>query len=180
VLKEELATQMSKIQNISDLMKDDLWKTLSSINNWVRFSEGKAIALLAAQGVLIGVLSKESFGSVEAMTRAQLILITIAMILNSVSMLFAFLCLNPRLRLHGGISPLYFGSISSSFGSSDEYYHYYRQKMSDADSSSKELSGQIFVNSQIAFRKYKYVAYSIRSLFLSIFIWVILILNNLY
>ena len=154
-------------------MNENLWKTLTTINEWVRFSEGKAVALLTAQGVLIAVLSQilltgnQIFGTIESLLSG------IAIILNTASMFFSFLCLNPRLKLRGGISPLFFGSIASSFKDSIEYYEFYRSKMNTDETISKELCGQIFVNSQIANRKYRHVAYSIRLFFGSALAWIL-------
>jgi len=152
-------------------MNENLWKTLGSINEWVRFSEGKAIALLAAQGVLIGVLSQNLLLDDFSLNAKESITVGLALAFNGGSMFFAFLCLNPRIKLKGGISPLFFGSIASSFKASNEYFDYYNEKMSNEESISKELCGQIFVNSQIANRKYRNVAYSIRLFFGSISAW---------
>lgn len=160
-------------------MNEDLWKTLSSVNEWVQFSEGKAVALLAAQGVLIGLLSQGQLGQEQNLETAELTLGSIAVVLNALSMFYAFLCLNPRLKSSGGVSPLYFGSISSSFNSSNEYHDYYKDKMSDGASISKELCGQIFINSQIASKKYGNVAYSIRAFIASVFFWIAFVLFGL-
>lgn len=160
-------------------MNEDLWKTLTSINEWVRFSEGKAVALLAAQGVLVGLLSQDQLGQENDLNTIGVVLGGVAITLNAASMLFAFFCLNPRLKLRGGVSPLYFGSIAASFKTSVEYYDYYKNKMADNDAVSKELCGQIFVNSQIADRKYKNVAYSIRLFLSSALFWFLFILTRL-
>ena len=159
-------------------MHDDLWKTLASINEWVRFSEGKAIALLAAQGLFVSIIAQNGLGQESGTETVSLCLGYLALILNVISMFFAFLCLNPRLKLGGGVSPLYFGSIASSFNNSKEYQSYFKEKMGDSESVLRELSGQIFVNSQIADRKYRNVAYSLRIFIASILTWVLLIITE--
>ena len=160
-------------------MTEDLWKTLSSINEWVRFSEGKAIALLTVQGVLIAVLSQNLLAESQSFDSVVLIVASAALALNAISMLFAFLCLNPKLKLLGGVSPLFFGSIASSFKGSNEYYEYYRDNMNTDESISKELCGQIFVNSQIANRKYRNVAYSIRLFLGAAFAWMLFVATRI-
>lgn len=152
-------------------MHEDLWKTLTSINEWVRFSEGKAVGLLAAQGVLISVIGQNGLGYEGAHVTLALCLGSAALILNAISMFYAFLCLNPRLKLRGGVSPLYFGSIAQSFNNSADYQRYFMEKMANSESVSRELCGQIFVNSQIADRKFRNVAHSIRAFVFSILLW---------
>lgn len=157
-------------------MIEHLWKTLASVNEWVRFSEGKAIALLAAQGVLIGLLSQDKLLNDQNLTATETVLGIFAVLFNALSMLYAFLCLNPRLKLKGGVSPIYFSSIATSFQQSEEYRQFYKERMNEDDSIEKEVCGQIFVNSQIAMRKYNNIAYSLRLFFTSALLWVIFLL----
>jgi hypothetical protein len=152
-------------------MHEDLWKTLAYINEWVRFSEGKAVGLLAAQGVLISVIGQNGLDYEGSHVSWALCLGSVALILNIISMFYAFMCLNPRLKLRGGVSPLFFGSIAQSFKNSADYQRHFMEKMTDSESVSKELCGQIFVNSQIADRKFRNVAYSIRIFVVSILFW---------
>lgn len=159
-------------------MTENLWKTLSSINDWVRFSEGKAIALLAAQGVMIGVISQNHLNTLNEVSGLGVFLSSIALILNGGSMLFAFFCLNPRLKFSGVPSPIYFGSIATNFDSAEEYYEYFENNMSDTKSISGEISRQIHANSHVAYNKFKDVAFSIRFFVGSLGFWFVFIFKE--
>jgi hypothetical protein len=102
------------------------------------------------------------------------------MLFNGASVAWAFACVNPRLRLIGGISPIYFGTISEKFGNSSEYKKFFNEKFSDESDVEEELAGQVYVNSTIAWRKFKNVAYSLRALVISLCLWSAYILILLF
>ena len=157
-------------------MNDNLWKTLHNINEWIRFSEGKAIAIMATQGVFITIASQKLLEDSLVFGSFELITTVVALLFSCVSIGIAFQCLNPSLKISGGVSPLYFGSIAESFNSSREYYEYFNQSMTADNSISEELCGQIYINSRIADRKYRHVAYSIRCMMCAIVAWTIFII----
>lgn len=156
-------------------MTENLWKILDNVKEWIKVSESKAAILLTVQSVIIGLLSTSQSGQDSHPTCFQVALIAIAIILNGVSMAFAFLCLNPRLKLRGGKSPLYFQSIAS-FSNSEDYKLYYIKTMTEPDAQVKELCGQIYVNSEIARRKFFHAGVAIRAFSGAMLFWFLLIL----
>jgi len=94
-----------------------LWQIFSTTNEWVRYSDGKAVALLGIQGVLIGLIIaffKDSFSTADS-TLASRIFLFAGIVSIAISMLFTFLCLTPRLKNASKtkVSPIYFGSIAT-------------------------------------------------------------------
>lgn len=80
-------------------------------------------------------------------------------------------CLNPRLKLIGGVSPIYFGTISENFKNSREYRSFFKNNFSTEENMEEEPSGQVYVNSKIAWKKFRCVAFSLRFLVASLAFW---------
>ncbi len=153
-------------------MNDQRWKTFSLVNEWVRFSDTKAATLLAIQGVLLGIFSQSDWTKYpDKLGCFPVVIGVVAILLTLISMFFAFNSLNPKLKLMGGNSPLFFGSIASGFKNSHEYQQHFDKTMHSEEAIAKELSGQIFVNSQIAMRKFTDVTYSLRWFMVAMFFW---------
>jgi hypothetical protein len=149
------------------------WKLLQSVNDWIKVSDTKAIAILGTQSIFFafiisGTISKDFHAQI---TSFPLILAAIAISLNFISVLFAFLSINPSLKLKGGISPLYFGSIANNFNNSKEYSDFCRNRIDDDSQVLSELEAQIYINSEIAWEKFCNVTRSIRLLTISLFVW---------
>ncbi|WP_419835986.1 Pycsar system effector family protein [Endozoicomonas atrinae] len=158
------------MDSIAQRTEDRLWKTYSIVNEWIRYSDTKAYTLLAVQGVFIGLLYKAFDGSIDSSGLTKTLSIT-GLLLNVISVFFAFTCINPRLNVTGTQSPLYFGAIAS-FASADSYQSHFNNKFVTPESVEKELSRQIYINSKIADRKYKNVTYSMRSFVVSLAPWI--------
>jgi len=124
-------------------------------------------------------LLKDFKGDSVAMTNCQYSIAAIGLMFNIISMIYAFDCLNPRLKLKGGISPIYFGSIANSFSNSKDYLEHYEANFSTDEQIVKQLAGQVYVNSCIAYKKFKLVAYSLRFLSISLAIWIVLLFTKI-
>ncbi|MFC1934667.1 Pycsar system effector family protein [Chloroflexota bacterium] len=88
-------------------------------------------------------------------------------------MIFTFLCLSPRLKSAGKISPIYFGSIAREFRNSGEYYEYIQNNFTSEDEVAQSVAEQIHANSVISSKKYALVSWSIRFLMVGLTFWVI-------
>ncbi len=147
-------------------------------NEWVRYSDTKAVALLGVQGVLLGFLIKTYDGTSFNPTCFQYIVSGVGLIFNIISMIFAFVCLNPKLKFDNDtLSPIYFGSIALHFEKAEQYQEYINKAFSTKDQIIHELCSQIFVNSAIAYRKFRQVTYSLRCFITSLLFWLILLIS---
>lgn len=163
-------------------MDQRLWQILSMINGWVRYSDGKAVALLGIQGILIGLIIafiKDSY-SISSSTLFSSIFLIAGIISIAASMVFTFLCLSPRLKNSNGISPIFFRSIATNFQNSNEYMKYLQENFNSEENISKYLSEQIHANSKIANKKFGVVSWATRLLMLGLAFWVVLFISMLF
>ena len=146
-------------------------------NEWIRYSDTKAVALLGVQGVLLGFLMKSLSNAFSGKMSADLLFLTlIAFGFNILSVVLAFLCINPQLKTKGSISPIYFGSIANHFEDSIHYYEHFSKTFTEHDHIAKELCSQVYLNSCIANKKFLRVTYSLRCFVGSLFCWMSLLL----
>ena len=150
--------------------EDRLWKTYSTINEWIRYSDTKAYTLLAVQGVFIGLLYKALDGSIDSSGLTKILAIS-GLLLNVCSLVFAFFCVNPRQNVTGPVSPVYFGAIAK-FSSAEDYQSHFNSSFVAPESVEKELSRQIYINSKVADQKFKKVTYSMRCFTASLVPWI--------
>jgi hypothetical protein len=147
---------------------------LQSVNGWISLSDTKAFALLGAQGLffafIISAVVSDGFYKYVA-SCWPLIILACALLLNGASVVFSFMAVNPRLKLKGGPSPFYFGSVAESFKDSKGFSVFCADRLKTEDAVAFELDGQIYVNSTIAWKKFKAVAYAIRFLVGSLAFW---------
>ncbi len=160
---------------------DNLWHILNLTNDWIKHSDTKAIALIGIQGVIVAFILSMLNGNNAFNAKGDYdgLIIIGGVLFNSLSLFFAFLCLNPKLKLTGGVSPIYFGSIAENFDDSKQYEIHFDDKFTNDEHIKHELCGQIYVNSCIAQRKFKQVAYSVRLFTTSLAFWMILVILNL-
>lgn len=162
---------MDKIEN--------LWKIFGNINEWIRYSDTKAVALLGIQGVILGI----TFGShtiFTELTLMQLLLAAAGIVSNVLSAFLAFMCLSPRLGHGRLVSPIYFKSIAGEFASAGEYEKFVESSFRNPSDISHHLSVQIFANAQIAQIKFRSVAWSVRFFAFALAMWTIVTLVLLY
>lgn len=162
-------------------MNDRLWQIFSSTNEWLRYSDGKAVALLGIQGVLIGLaIAFISSSSSSEKPVASTIFLIIGFVSLVISMFASFMTLSPRLKGSGKISPIYFGSISVNFKNSDSYTKFLKENFNTDDKVTDALSEQIHTNSKIASIKFKWVSWSMRFLVIGFVFWVVSVVIELW
>jgi len=157
---------------------ESLWETLKSVNDWIKFSDTKALALLGFQVVFLGFILSKALGSQfrEMNSPLTYLVLMAAFALNAGSITWTFKCLNPRLKMIGGVSPIYFGTISEKFKNSRQYRDFFKKNFSHEEDIEDELAGQVYMNSTIAWKKFRCVAYSLRFLVASLAFWAIYLL----
>ena len=155
-------------------MNDTLWQSLDRAVEWVKYAESKALAILAVHSVTLGfflTLCSDKADSIKTHPLTQGA-VFVALTTNLISLFFCFRCLNPRLKLSGGKSPIYFGSIALSFNNSAEFEKFFRESLNTDEKIGREVAGQVFVNCQIAWRKFKDVGWAMRFMTFSVLFWI--------
>jgi hypothetical protein len=143
---------------------EEYWKILNSINEWIRFSDIKAGAILSIYGVLLTVIysnSKQVFELLNS-NNCILILAIIATLSSIASVIFSFLTLNPTLKNKNPHSILFFGHVQEKFDEFENYNEHAVQVIQDKDRYRNQLAEQVFTNSKISWRKFKFISWSIR------------------
>lgn len=158
--------------------RDSLWEIFKTVNDWIKVSDAKALALIGFQSLFLSFVLSNAFDKSfrESNTIFTLLLLFLAFALNAASIFYAFLCVNPRLKLTGGISPIYFGTIAEKFENSNKYRQFFEEQFKEEKNIEHELAGQVYINSTIAWQKFKSVAFSIRWLVASLFFWTLYLL----
>ena len=154
-------------------MNDTLWASLDRAIEWVKYAESKGLAILGVHAVTLGFFMNIAVDCSKTIRESPVILITLitALVLAFTSIYYSFRCLNPRLALRGGVSPIYFRSIATSFGNSADFLAHYKSRMSADCDLEKEVAGQVYVNCVIASRKFEDVTWALRHLVLSLPFW---------
>jgi hypothetical protein len=156
-----------------------LWQVLSTIQEGIRYSDGKAVALLGIQGVLIGlavVFVTDTYASF-CTTMIFSLFLFVGIIFITISMIFSFMCLSPRLKNAVEISPIYFSSIAKNFKNWGTYITYFKDNFDSEVKITESIAEQIHTNSIIANKKFQMVSWSIKFLVLGLVFWVIFLVS---
>lgn len=161
------------------MKQEEYWKILSNTNDWIKFSDTKAVVVLTVYGILVTTIYANANDVYNYLSNSffSIFIASIAIILSVLSILFSFLSINPRLKNSNPSSIIYFGHIQKNAKNSLEYYQNSQDILSDESEYEKQVSEQVFVNSKIAWKKFKNVTYSIRLFFFSILSIFVLIIN---
>jgi len=139
---------------------ENLWKTYQAISELIRLADTKAIAILAVNGVIAGLYSSNISSIQTILERSPIAVLplVIAMGFVLISAGFAMFCVIPRLGTKKN-SLIFFGDITDNYKSATEYEK--DVKKATGDKIKTDLAHQIWINSDIASKKYCYVWYSI-------------------
>lgn len=159
------------------MKKEEYWKILNKTTDWIKFSDTKAIVVLTVYGIIITIIysnSKEVYEYISNST-FSIILSIVVVILSLLSVLFSFLAINPRLKNTNADSIIFFGHIQEKNKTYSDYFLNSQQILSDENEYQKQIAEQVFINSKIAWKKFKNVSYSIRCFFFSIITLIIIL-----
>jgi hypothetical protein len=158
---------------------ENYWNTYQMVNDWTKFSDSKAGILVTGYGVILTIIysnAKEVYSGISS-SCTVLMLSSICILLSIISIYYAFQCLNPRLKNNNPKSVLYFGHIAKN-KNYNAYFKHSEDVFNDENNTSEQLAEQVYVNSTIAWKKFRNVSLSIRFFFASIlFLIAILIIN---
>ncbi len=151
---------------------DNLWKTYGIINEWIKFSDAKAGAVLALNGVIIGLIYSNLQNNPGDFTKHPIIFtsLMLGILVGCISIYFCLRCLNPTLKLGEPNSLIFFSHISQKFKKYEDYVNAANNAFNDEKNLQDDLSQQIWVNSKVAHNKYVAVTWAIRLLSLTLLI----------
>lgn len=151
------------------------WNILQNNIEWLRASETKATLILTLYGVVFTIAYTNSTAIFESIQSSGWVLhlVFFCGILSLISIIYAFLSVNPKLTNKNPNSIIYFGHISQRFNSCAVYKIHAHSIIDDENLFTDHLTEQIYIISAIAWKKYKHVAWSIRFFCLSLGVLII-------
>lgn len=149
---------------MSEQTVETAWRTYEIINEWIKFSDAKAGAILAADGVIASVvfaLLQSSF-QVSSANLLTIIIIVLGIICVCFSVYFSLLCLNPTLKVGEPKSLIFFDHIAQKYQIPADYKKDFLETFNDTDTAITQITEQIWANSKVAKKKYFAVTWSTR------------------
>jgi hypothetical protein len=153
------------------------WEILQNNIDWLRFSETKATLILTVYGILFTIAYTNAGAVFNSIKGSDLILCLIFIygILCLTSIGYAFFCVNPALKNPNPNSIIYYGHIAEKYATYGAYKTYAQSIIDNEDKFTDQITEQIHVISNIAWKKYRYVGWSIRFFILSLVVLIITI-----
>jgi hypothetical protein len=142
---------------------ETLWKTYGIINEWIRFSDTKAGAILTANGVIASIVLSKLANSTNFLDIHPIfpILLIIGTITTFLSIFFSIICLSPTLKVGDKTnSVLFFANIAERYKTHCDYEKKAHDVLSDEKQATNQIAQQVWANSKVAWKKYKAVAWA--------------------
>lgn len=144
------------------------WKALLLVVDWIKYAEVKAGGSIAAAGVLAGLL----YNLVKSQSHPAPVVAgtaVVATILTGLTAWFGALVFWPRLRhREEPKSPLFFHHIARKHSEPATYVSELAKVTSSSEDLVAEIAQQVYWNSVVAHRKYKWASWAIRILMLAL------------
>ena len=156
------------------------WKTFELINMWIKFSDTKAGAILAADGVMVGIalnLIPNQF-NIENAPKIYIILLFLGLLTGTSSLYFSLKCLVPNLKMGKSKSIIYFSHIAQNYESPKDYLKSFNRHVSNEETFIDQITDQIWTNSIVSQQKYMAVTWSTRLFAITVFIIIISIITS--
>lgn len=146
------------------MKKEDLWKVLDSISEWIRFADAKAGATLAAQGLLASLLIPSLIGNKRIIFASPvlLILVGVCFAFAIASFLLCMRCITPRTKVKKSESVIFFSDIASSYPSPQTYRNALERLDKNESAVGEQLANQVWENSTIAVNKFQNSTWALR------------------
>lgn len=160
------------------LKPDALWKIYDVVNEWIRFCDAKAIAILGIDGLVATIIfsNVEELKTILLLNPYKLFFIIGGSIAYFLSVFFAVKCLRPRIKTSTD-SLIFFGTISDK--KLEDYDREVKEILEKNEILLAQIISQIHTNSNIASVKYREVNRAICSFITTIVIFLIFGLINL-
>lgn len=145
-------------------ISENMWKTYVVINEWIRFSDTKAVALLAANGTILTIVFSKSIDNSEYLLKNFIILdiIIFGFVFGLISIIYAILCLNPTLNVGEPKSLIYFGHIAKRYDNCNRYRIEVMAAFKDDSGIIDQITNQVWANSKVSWKKYVNITWAIR------------------
>lgn len=151
---------------------ETLWKTYDTINEWIRFSDTKAVAILGINGVVAGFVFSNLKELKLVLSSYPIILIPliIGIFTCSVSVYFSIICLAPTLKVGDRDSLIFFAHVAEKFKTPGDYEKAVRQILKNDNDLMGQITNQVWSNSKVAWKKYNAVVWCTRFFILTVLI----------
>src|SRR5688500_890391 len=100
------------MEDTPEATREDLWRTLQSVSDWIRVADAKAGATLAVDGVLMALLAGRLRGT-TTLSGISTLSFFIGIGLAAVSGLLAIWAVVPRTKRLGADSMVHYGKIAT-------------------------------------------------------------------
>lgn len=150
------------MDEISEGTREDLWRTLQTVSDWVKFADAKAGATLAVDSVILALLVGRLRGSPRP-ELSTIVALFCAIALAAFSGLLAVWAVMPRVRRLGADSMVHYGTIAK-FEVPASYCAAAIATLANSNEFAKTITRHIWTLSRVAAHKYLLVIWSIRLL----------------
>lgn len=139
--------------------EEHYWNTFTQINEWIRFADTKAGALITMNSIIIGFIASNLTTVKETISQNNcLIALSLLGSLSLLaSLLFALKCILPNLSVGEPKSNIFFKHISKKHSNAQEF----KKLLDNSPDILGDLKTQIWANSRVADNKYSAVNNSI-------------------
>lgn len=146
-----------------------LWNILMKNIDWIKFSDTKATVVLTVYGIIITLVYTNSSDVLNSIQGSNIlpVLTILAGFLSTISIIFSFICLSPKLSNNNPSSVIYFGHIQK-FKSYQKYLEEYHKVLDMPKDYEEQIAEQVYTTSKIAWRKFYNVSWAIRLLIFTI------------
>ena len=153
-----------------------LWSTYDTINGWIKFSDTKAGAILAANIAILAILFSKviDFKDFIIIHREISWLLALSIACGILSIAFSIISLNPRTKSGTKTSVLFFGSIADNYTNYSQYKIALGRRLRDDLDLMDQITEQVWINSKIAHDKYNKIKWSM-CFFLSMLILIFIL-----
>jgi Family of unknown function (DUF5706) len=148
---------------VVDVATEGLWRCLEQVNEWVRFADAKATAVLTADSVLFGALALHGSGHGFSDSPVSSALTILGLSLAAASFVVGILVVLPRTSVPAAPpSLLYFSDVAAHFAARPaDYVEQARALAADEQRLADALAGQVWANAVVGSRKFRRVGLSI-------------------
>ncbi|GAA0613200.1 hypothetical protein HPO96_23230 [Kribbella sandramycini] len=177
-LRGERSGVKDPVVEVVSVGTEQAWKMLDVVTGWVRASEVKATAALAADGVIGGAVYNLTKGI--DLNTAEIVLVVCCIASVLASGLCAGACLIPRLWIRENPQNLiYFNHVARRYTRYEDYRSVFQALVVDEARLVDEISAQTWANSKVARRKFLWSGWAIILFFLAVlFVAVLMILRS--
>jgi len=155
--------------HLEDLI-DHYWGSLSHISNLVKASEIKAGLILSFYGILLNFVYQSVTTWLDASISSVLwyVLFSTWITTTIISIFFCVRCFMPRIEGDYDDNVLFFGDITTKFGTIKEFSRTFYRVSIDEEKLFQQMGEQIYINAKIAGWKFDNVKKAIRFLAISL------------